>query len=571
MAKRKPPVKKRDKKIKPKERKTLFQRLNAFFEKRHHTVGLIITGLSLLMALMMFDAKVSTGLDDSTYIEQGWKYSKDFFNHYFTSQAPFYAMFLAIPISLVGINLVVLKLINVVLFVLSVYLFYRAFRNRVSWWVLFGALFIYATNTEALRMASLTYTEAMYLFLQSLFFVLSLRLLERLDGNTASYLKIIKDNALTLIALGTTFFLLYLTRTVGIAALGVFLVYFLVSKQWKALAISTGSLVASYLVYSNIIKAIWKNTNQFSTQFKILSQKDAYDASLGYEDFSGFIVRALENTNQYFSARLYEIMGFREFPSDWNWGLTLFIVVPLLLAMFKAYKAKERAVFFGLLYVGAICGFTFLALQTSWGQARYIMILLTPMFIGLFWLIEKVFQKERLVGYQFFGVIIALVFILNNFFHSFGLANANIPVARANLLENDRYKGYNPDWENYLKLSEWCGDSLDESSLVAARKAPMSFIYSGGKEFFPIWSTLPNPDPDSTLRSWKERGVTHVIVANLRATTNSAQYGIINTVHRVLQPIQEKYPESLNLIKKQGESEEAVLVELDYSKTDIDK
>lgn len=563
--KKQPTVKKKAEAIKPKSTSTLFNRIEAFFEKRHHLVAWIITGVSLLMSFMMFDAKISMGLDDSTYIQEGWKYSKDFFGHFFTSQAPFYAMVLALPISIFGINLVVLKGINVLFFVASIYLFYRAFRYRISWLVLFASLLIFATNTEALRIASLTYTEALYLLIQSLFLWSSLTLISKLDTNQ-SWKNIFQKHWGILLTTSIIFCFLYLTRTVGIATFLIFPIYYALNKQWKGATFVTGFMLVIYVLFGQVKNAIWEDTNQFSTQAKILSQKNAYDESEGYEDVSGFITRMLENTNQFFSARFFEITGFRDYPAEWNWGLTFFIILPLVIALVWSVKLKKSTLLFTALYIGAICGFSFLGMQTSWGQARYIMILLGPIFILLFWFIERLFSKENTKGYQFIAVLIIGTFVLSNLMTSVKKAEKNIPIAKANLIKGDRYMGFTPDWINYLKLSEWCADSLDQTDFVACRKAPMSFIYSGGKEFYPIWSVPTNNDPDTTLAKWKELGITHVIVGNLRVNALTSTNGIINTVHRILQPIQDKYPNKLELLRKEGEYEEAVLIKINYDK-----
>ena len=399
-------------KAKPKEQKgnSLFIRLDNYLGKRHKLIGLLITALALLMSLLMFDAKISTGLDDSTYIQQGFEYSKDFFNHFFTSQAPFYAMVLALPIAVFGINIVALKLITLVFFVISVYVLYRAFRHRTSWLVLFSSLLIYATNSNALQYASLTYTEALYVLIQALFVWASLILISRLE-NDKSVKEIISSNWKMLAIMATLFYFLFFTRTVGIAAIVIFGAFFMLRKEWKLMTIVPAFMVAAYFIFEGIKKMIWSNVDQFSTQSKILFQKDAYDATQGNEDFSGFITRLLENANQYFSSRFYEILGFREHPSEWNFGLMVLTVAPIIIMLVMALRKKDKVQLFNTLFIGGICGFTFLALQTSWGQARYIMILLPFIFIAIFGLMHQIFSKENMRFYQFFALIVILIFV----------------------------------------------------------------------------------------------------------------------------------------------------------------
>ena len=564
MAKKKKTEKQRTQKsARTVEKKSLFERLDERFGKRHHAVALFITLLSFVLALLMFDAKISTGLDDSTYIQQGYKYSKDFFNHFFTSQAPFYAMFLAIPIGLFGINIILLKFLSVLFFTASVYMLYRALRFKVGWFILFTSLFIYATNSEALKYASLTYTEAFYLFIQAGFIWLCIRLIDQLK-NEDSIKDIILKNLLILISTSVVFYFMFLTRTVGIAAAAVMGAYYLFRKEYKLMVIVPAFFAASYLFFEFLKKTIWSNINQFSAQSKILLQKDAYDASQGNEDLSGFLTRFLDNTNIYFSQRFYEITGFREFPNEPNMGLAILTVVPLVIALIMSIRKKDKYIMFGSLFLLAICGFTFLALQKSWGQARYIMIVLPFIFMSIIYVLKEWFSKPNTKSFQLLAVGVIFIFVASNFVRSAKLAKENIPTAKANIFQGDKYAGYTPDWVNFLKLSEWCGKNLPDSALVASRKAPMSFLYADGKEFYPIWRTSPNPDPDSTLKAWQEAGVTHVIIGSLRVNPLVASGGIINTVHRILQPIQTKYPQKLELVRTEGTSEDARLARIKY-------
>jgi hypothetical protein len=544
--------------------KTLFEKIEIFLDQRHHLLAIIITGLSLIFSLLMFDAKVSTGLDDSTFLEQGWKYSKDFFGHFFTSQAPFYSMFIALPISIWGLNLVVIKIINLLLVSGSVYMYYRAFRGKIKWLLLFSGLLIYGLNYETLRMASLTYSEGLFLFIQSLFFFWFLRIISQVD-NKLDIKEKIKKQWWQIFILGVICYLLYLTRTVGIVSIPAIVIAFLLLKEFKNVIVIGGLTILTFIGMEFVKRTIWTSSDQITTQKNILFQKDAYDATKGNEDFAGFVDRIINNANQYISSRLFEIMGFREHPSQWNMNLTILFIILFLTALIFSLLRREKILIFNNLYFLGILAFTFFALQVSWGQARYVMIVLPHIFIGLFWILVILFSKDSLKSYQFFALFIMFIFVFTNTKFALSKSIENVPIAKANLLEGDLYKGYTPDWENYLKLSAWCKDSLPDNSLVAARKAPMSFIYSNGKKFYPIWSYNPDEGVDSTLIRLKNVGVTHVIVANLRVNPKSSTQGIINTVHRVVQPIEQQYPGTFQLVKTIGSSEEAQLFKINYN------
>jgi hypothetical protein len=145
----------------------------------------------------------------------------------------------------------------------------------------------------------------------------------------------------------------------------------------------------------------------------------------------------------------------------------------------------------------------------------------------------------------------------------------NLPVVTKNL-KGDIYYGYTPDWENYLKLSAWCADSLPQTSLVACRKAPMSFVYGKGKHFYPIYSVIARDtatnqsNPDSALAILQRNKVTHIMIASIRLNPKMNTGEVINTIHFILSPISQKYPQKLKLTKRFGEAESAELYEILY-------
>ena len=104
------------------------------------------------------------------------------------------------------------------------------------------------------------------------------------------------------------------------------------------------------------------------------------------------------------------------------------------------------------------------------------------------------------------GIYIVIVGIICSsvLISSFKRGSENLPIVKKNLSGNIYY-GYTPDWQNFLKCSEWCADNLPSNTLVASRKAPMSFVYGKGKKFVPIYSVITKDsltqqsNPDSAL------------------------------------------------------------------------
>jgi hypothetical protein len=162
-------------------------------------------------------------------------------------------------------------------------------------------------------------------------------------------------------------------------------------------------------------------------------------------------------------------------------------------------------------------------------------------------------------------VFIALIILpIAGFKRTFSQSKDNIVTIRKNLNGN-KYAGYTPDWVNYIKMSEWVAQpgNLPEGSYVACRKPPVSFVHSGGMDFFGIYS-VPNENADTLLMKLKKNGVTHVIMANLRRDPNRKTEYTINTVRRYLYNIQKKYPNALVKVHQIGDSEEAILFKINY-------
>lgn len=345
-------------------KKSLFESIEEKLGKHINLWQIALTFLAILFSIFMFDAKVSIGHDDSLYILAGYKYAKDFFGYWYSDNAPFYVMFLALPISLFGLNLIILKLISVLCFSASVWLLFSAFKGRIPHLILVSSIFIYALNYFALSYASLTYTEAFFLLIQSIFFLLIFKHLDLISKQENSY-KSIFQNAFKWIFMGFIIYLLYFTRTVGIGVIAAVAVYFMFKKEFKntiAILVSFGII---YVAFEILKKILWGDKIKNLAQTNILFLKDAYDPSKGTEDFSGFIDRFFGNTVIYISSRFWEMLGFRKENAEFSTPLALFTVILLFIGLIYSFRKKQNTVFFTALYCAALLSITFVALQTS--------------------------------------------------------------------------------------------------------------------------------------------------------------------------------------------------------------
>ncbi len=568
MAKKRKTIKKKPStpalsRLKPKVKRDLLARFDAFIDNRHTFFKWFFTILGGLFALLMFEGKISVGFDDALYIQSAANYVDDFFGFWHTANAPFYVFILTIPIAIFGINLIIIKFISVLFFVLSIFYLYKTFENRIPGSILFFSIFIYSINWAALTYASLTYQEACYMFIQALFFYWFFRFLETKEVIKVQFQPFRFYTVKPWIILGLLLFVLYFTRTVGIAAVVACAIFFIWHKKFQSALLTVGSTLLVIGTWEAIKRIFWGAIAQ-STQSSILFQKDAYDASKGNEDFVGFVIRFLQNTEIFFSQRFLEILSIRPEYSSKDPFLTILTLLPIVIGILFSIFKKNKYLLFTALYCLGLCSLTFLVLQTSWAQIRLILIYLPFFLILAFYGLYHIFKFNYIKKLQiaFFLPVLFLLYI--NLSKTFTNVKDHLPIAEANLIRGDLYKGFTPDWVNYLKMSEWCGKNLPESSFVACRKAPMSFIYANGKKFYNIARASPEKTPEEKLQMLQDNGVTHIIIATLRADPTRKSERVINTIHRFVQPISQKYPQKFRKIHQEGTDESAVLYEIIY-------
>lgn len=529
--------------------------------------------LSLFFSFILFNARISEAHDDALYLEGGWRYVHEFPNYFYTQNAPLYVLFLGLLTKLFGFKLLLFKLFNVVFNFFAVYFFYKTFYKRIPVIVLVPVMVFVSCNHLIQYYASMTFTESFYLFLQSLFFYWFMKLYDalQLEADSKKHIKL-------WIVLGLFTFLIATCKSVAIVGVPALILFFMLEKQWKNALFSIGAFLLFKIPYEIIVKLIWGSQNQFSGQSKILLLKDPYDVSKGNEDLSGFIGRFFDNCNLYLGKRFYELLGFRsenlrqvdtieqfeKLQSEYKY-LAFFVVIILLFSIYKIFVQKNKPLLFFGLFTGAQLLLSFVILQARWDQPRIVLICMPVMLILILYLIYNIVKNSG-IGQNIY-LVIAIIISSSVILSSFKRGSENLPIVKKNL-SGDIYYGYTPDWQNFLKCSQWCADSLSQNTLVASRKAPMSFVYGKGKKFFPVYSVVKKDsltqqsNPDSALAYFNTNKVTHIMVASLRINPNQNTGDVINTIHNIVQPIFNKYPNKLKLIHTEGLSEQTYLFEI---------
>lgn len=220
-----------------------------------------------------------------------------------------------------------------------------------------------------------------------------------------------------------------------------------------------------------------------------------------------------------------------------------------------------------LFYSCAIMISSFIVLQTRWDQARIIMVIIPMLFLVIFYGIYQSVKKSS-IGQNIY-VILIVITCASVFISSTKKSIHNLPILKQNI-KGDVYFGYTPDWVNFLKASEWCGSNLPPNSKVASRKAPMSFIYGKGMQFYGVYNVVykdpetKQSNPDSVLALFHKTGVTHFLLSSLRMMPNKNNGNIINTMNNVIEPVAKKYPEKIKLVQQIGDTEPTYIYEIIY-------
>lgn len=557
---------------------SLFDVLENHFNNKQNTYLYLILGLAVLLSFLCFDAKISLANDDALYIESGARYAKDFFakESFYLANAPLYPTLLGVFIKIFGVNLILLKSFSILFFTLGLFFLFKAFRNRIPYIILIPSLLLTAINFPFLMYASLTYSECLYLLIIGVCFYINFKAFDKIFVEGAT----MKDKILPSIIIGSTTFLFLITRNIAVVAIVPTVLFLLYRKRYPEAGIASVAFVFWYFFYRFLVKIIWGvDQSQYEGQ-KLIFQKDAYNPQAGMETTGGYIVRLIENAQIYIGQRFMYVLGFKEEIStqaqtvagkaaeiNGTNKLLVFLFVGIVLtSMYYMHKNKQYVLFFSTLFFSCILGANFIALQTSWGQTRFIMIYLPLILMATFYLIYQLGNTLSFAQYALPFVIFIL--LISSLRLTLTNASERFPIFLENIKGDPSY-GYTTDWQNYINMTIWCAQNLpNETKQIAVRKAPMSFIFSSGKEFYPIYNT-PTENPDSLLMPLRSSKVNYIMRSELRLDPNRyIENQFIGTIHRYMYYVAQKYPNAFQLIREEGSMEKAQLYKIDWNYID---
>lgn len=543
--------------IRAKREEGFLMKMDTFFHHRMNAIFLIALFTQIVFSLLLFQANISIGGDDSFYIMRAQNLLQD--GTFPSFQGPLYPLFLTPLIALFGINVLILKAFSIILTSLFLYFFYRAFKSRINNSTLVICLFAFALNSHVLYYASQTYNEAFHLFIQLLFFFQFFKVFQKVESSDADFKSQYKD----WILLGFTMFLMAISKNLGLVGIITVVGFFLIQGKWKAILASLIPWLGFMGIFSLIKRVYFAADAQISKQGLMLLYKDPYNFSKGKEDLVGFIERFIENSHIYLSKHIMKIFNLRDVGvTDKIELITLFLSLILIYGLFKSYK-KNKYIFFTGAYLLITLAIVFVVLQTRWDSDRLVFLIVPFFCVYMFYIIDDFFRGSKFRWSQPIFILLTFLYLSSNI----TVSSKNIDlIGMKKKLAGEKYLGYTPDWVNFLGISEWSGKNLPANSFVASRKAAMSSIYANGKKFYNV-SRVPSENADTLLNLLEENGVTHVIMANLRRDPKEKSEYTINTVRRYLYYIDQKYPGTFMVVHQEGQrnNEEAILFEIKYN------
>ncbi|MDR2652789.1 MAG: glycosyltransferase family 39 protein [Prevotellaceae bacterium] len=458
-----------------------------FFEKNKKTFLWIILAAGALMSFLMFDIKASLSGDDSDYVLYADKFCHDFIFPGF--RGPLYPVILSPFVLIFGVNLVLLKSLSAIFILLSIWLLYKSFCNKVKAVILIPSLLLVSVCSHVFFYASYTYSEPFFMFVQALFIYFFSKYF--LNDEDVKY--DIKHDWRKYLIIGGLILALGLTRSIGFGVLGVIILYFAIKSRWKDMLFTLSASGIVFFAFQIFKKIVWPQAGS-AYDIKYYLAKNYYNLNQGMEDFAGFVDRLIQNSNIYISRFLYMFMGLR--PEDTQTVssiLTIIIYILFVICLISVFKKNKSLLFVGL-YAGIMNFASFVILQSNWQQDRLIMIYYPLILLFILGGIYYLFTSKKLRSFRFVYPLIIIIMLIGNLSHSNTKIKANFPILQRNL-SIDRLYGLTPDWQNFILMSQWVSQNIDKDVKVVSRKASISYIYTGRQ--FDIIASVPSEHVDS--------------------------------------------------------------------------
>jgi len=548
----------------------VFNLFENYAEKNNKWLVWMMVALSIICSVLLFDLKVSIGGDDSSYIERAWNFlNKGTYPYY---QGPGYPLVLAGIIKIFGFKLGVMKLFSLLFYTGHVIFLWYAFKKKIPYLMLLFMVGFAVVSDYMQYYASHTWSEAFYMFVQGFVLWLVMKAVS-IKEPEAKWIDDLKKRWYLWLGIGVAFTFLSMTKTVAIFGIIAPILYFIIQKKYKYAIFILVSFAVIKIGVTQAEKAIYgpNPTNQLSQ----MMLKDAYKPAEGKLDAVGFIGRFGENLKTYSSMhflRLLHIMPQDKYKVGDEKGnkqdehsaaifITLIVCAITVYSGYRIFKENKEA-FFLVVFTLVMCGGIFFGIHANNRQDRLIIIVFPFILFIIMYGFYITLKNFKSVQWVLIGVM--SIILLSSFYHTLAKAPESITALQKNM-GNEPYYGYTEDWVNYVTMGDWCSQNLPAGSLVVCRKPTILFITTGKQMWYGVHQ-IESEAPDFWVNKFKEAGVTHLLLAELRAIPTKRTNRFISTIHKIYTYVVKKYPTMFKQIHIEGVQEKSILVEIDYSK-----
>jgi hypothetical protein len=536
----------------------VFHSIENFLEKNRNIFLGICLAITVLLCYLLFDARMSFATDDSEYVKMAYNFL--FQGTYPTYHGTLYPLMLALLYKIFGLKVVVFKLFSSFFMLASVFLFYKAFRGKVPYLVLFTVLIYLSVNSYFLYFASQTFSEAFVLMLQALSFLFFLNLIRQIEINAS-----IRKTWKLWLMFGFLMLVLTITKNILIVGIGSAVLYFLIYKEWKNAALAVISFLVFKLPYELYTRTVLhvKTTSQLDQ----IMQKNFYNPAEGNEDFpSGYIDRFFTNFNNFISVQVYKILGLRpehmqaKTDDEANVLLSLLFAAFIVFVFITIYR-KSRYLMFALLYAVGVLFVSFAAVQTIWSDQwrlalPYIPYLLIA-FTGALWIRAKEAKQAVFKTLLIFALVL---FIIIQLPLTADKVSANSRGLKYYIKGDMTYgipdpkKNIGDQWLPFVQICDSISSKVPPGGRVATGKPGEAFVYSRFPNVERISSPAEGESADTVLAHLKKQGITHLFIDGSGA------------VMKAVQIIEKKYPQKLVPVLQAGPDQEHsfYLIEVKY-------
>jgi hypothetical protein len=357
-------------------RRTMYDRLNRWFEQNSFRWLLGVLAIGLVASVLSFDIKPSVDGDDTSYVLSAMRIVH-------SGQLPIgfrtpgYPIVLSLFVWMFGVNLVMLKATSLLFFLGTIISLFFVLRNRLQPIVLSSLLLLVAINPLMLKYSHQTFSEI--LFTLVLVWAIHFILVASEKESTRS----------VFIAALFTMASFYV-RIAGATIAGVAVLFFAYQRRWKQLVLYVIMCAALYSPMK--IYELTSGSAAFG-QASILMLKNPYNTTDGMETVSGFVDRFINNI---FNHANYQIPSALGVPMPQELGVAdgqflpnasaffgVFISVILLVGCIEPIIRNPKSIlaFLGL-FVVMYVAFISVALQNIFATPRMLIPIIPYLILG---------------------------------------------------------------------------------------------------------------------------------------------------------------------------------------------